>query len=199
MIFIFQEMMLRYLRCSVKCIVVTMKKIAYRGRMAEPKNPLGPSGRIVADNVKRLRGDLQYVKLAERLAGIGRPIPTLGLRKIESYERRVDVDDLVALAVALGVSPITLLMPYTAAMDDEAAATGLGHSTARELWQWLTAAAPIGINGAGAVLTFLRDALPPWAWSDMSEQIDAMLTATIMHPTKPIFDDFRGGEPDGDS
>lgn len=34
-----------------------------------------------------------------------------GISKIENGERKVDVDDLVALAVALDVSPVALLLP----------------------------------------------------------------------------------------
>jgi hypothetical protein len=55
--------------------------------------------------------NLGYTKLASILEEMGRPIPELGLRRIESGDRRVDVDDLMALAMALGVSPVTLLMP----------------------------------------------------------------------------------------
>jgi|SRR4051794_7697641 transcriptional regulator with XRE-family HTH domain len=54
---------------------------------------------------------MTYKELADRLKAIGRPIPTLGLSRIEAGTRRVDADDLVALAVALGVNPSRLLMP----------------------------------------------------------------------------------------
>lgn len=61
--------------------------------------------------MKRLREDqrLTFVELADRLSKIGRPIPVLGLRRIERGERRVDVDDLFSLAEVLGVEPIALL------------------------------------------------------------------------------------------
>lgn len=113
--------------------------------MAEPqkKNPLGPTGRTVADNIKRIRGDMQYVKLAARLEEIGRPIPTLGLRKIESYERRVDADDLLAIAVALEVSPVGLLMPVSGSADSMVTATGTGELPADNLLPWLRAEAPL--------------------------------------------------------
>lgn len=54
---------------------------------------------------------LPYTELSERLTSLGRPIPVLGLRRIERGERRVDVDDLVALGRALGVPPLLLLLP----------------------------------------------------------------------------------------
>lgn len=74
-------------------------------------NGLGLHGRAVQANVQRLRAARRftYVQLAERLQQIGRPIPVLGLRRIERGERRVDVDDFVALATALNVYPTDLL------------------------------------------------------------------------------------------
>lgn len=52
-----------------------------------------------------------YAELSRKLAEMGREIPPLGLRRIETGERRVDVDDLVALALALDLSPLALLLP----------------------------------------------------------------------------------------
>ncbi|WP_418003361.1 XRE family transcriptional regulator [Mycobacterium sp. PDNC021] len=142
--------------------------------MAEPqkKNPLGPTGTTVADNIKRLRGDMQYVKLAARLEELGRPIPTLGLRKIESYERRVDADDLVALAVALDVSPITLLAPHTENRQDEVAITGRNHPvSAIALWHWLLTELPLP-GDKRIPIAFQFDTRPPWWWQYQAEKDD---------------------------
>lgn len=54
---------------------------------------------------------MTYVELSERLDAIGRSIPVLGLRRIERNERRVDIDDLVAIAYALGVPPVLVVYP----------------------------------------------------------------------------------------
>lgn len=74
---------------------------------------IGPAGQQVACNVKRIREErrLTYVELSERLAGAGRDIPVLGLRRIERGERRVDVDDLIAIASVFGVRPELLWAP----------------------------------------------------------------------------------------
>lgn len=74
---------------------------------------LGPTGRIVAARIADIREARQmtFATLASKLLQLGHPIPTLGLRRIESRARRVNVDDLVAIAVALNVSPQALLMP----------------------------------------------------------------------------------------
>ena len=117
----------------------------------EPLESLGPTGATVARNVKRLRKakGLAYTDLSARLAALNRTIPTLGLRKIESGGRRVDVDDLVALAAALNVSPISLLIgnradPEQPATDPAAAVAVTGYLPdglvrGDVLWNWLTA------------------------------------------------------------
>lgn len=97
--------------------------------MAEnSKTALGPSGEALMHNVKRLREGqkLTYVELSERLTGLGRPIPVLGLRRIERGERRVDVDDLMALAHVLGVVPTKLLVPSGETSEEVAAAAQAG-------------------------------------------------------------------------
>jgi len=105
--------------------------------MTDKKIGLGGTGETVRANVKRLRGGMQYKELAERLAAVGRPIPTLGLRRIEAGERRVDVDDLAALAVVFGVSPLTLLMPADGGRHTSSALTGIPDREVAHNSQWL--------------------------------------------------------------
>ena len=77
------------------------------------KNPLGAAGENVRRNVARLRSkkELGYAELSRNLGNLGRAIPPLGLARIEKGERRVDADDLVALARALSTTVETLLAP----------------------------------------------------------------------------------------
>ena len=95
----------------------------------EKKNPLGPTGNQVRRNVTRIREARGLTKkdLAARTAELGRSIPPLGISRVEAGTRRVDADDLVILALALGVNPSALLLP----LEDGAAAlaeiTGVGH------------------------------------------------------------------------
>lgn len=102
------------------------------------KNPLGPTGNTVASNVRRLRKKhgLEYTQLADRLAELKRPIPTLGLRRIEAGDRRVDADDLVALAVALDTNPNALLLPPSENADHVLTVTGVGMRPAWQVWKW---------------------------------------------------------------
>ncbi len=101
---------------------------------------MGPPSERAAANLRRIRRerDLTTAALSERLAALGHPIADTGITKTEKGDRRVDVDDLVALALALGVTPNTLLLPqidYLGAPDfHQLTPEAIG--TAEELWQW---------------------------------------------------------------
>jgi transcriptional regulator with XRE-family HTH domain len=95
----------------------------------ETTTRLGSVGQRVAKEVARLRGRTTVRELSARLTKLGRPILPSGITKIEQGTRRVDADDLVALAVALKVTPTRLLLgpPPTDGPDDPA------HE---EAWEW---------------------------------------------------------------
>lgn len=107
--------------------------------MTDRRIDLGPTGETVRANVTYLREDqnLTYAELSRRLEDVGNPIPPLGLRRIEAGERRVHVDDLMALAAVFGAAPSSLLMPRTSSKDDQVTATGVGERTAQDLWDWM--------------------------------------------------------------
>src|SRR5688572_416451 len=96
----------------------------------------GPVSRVVVSNVRRLREakGWSYPKLSEEMARVGRPILATGLHRLENGKRRVDADDLVALAMALEVSPVTLLMPFTAQGSVEL--TDTISADALDAWDW---------------------------------------------------------------
>jgi transcriptional regulator with XRE-family HTH domain len=101
------------------------------------KNPLDVTGEQLRTNIARIRKarGLSYQALSDRLEAMGRPIPTLGLSRIERGERRVDADDLVALALALRVNVPALLLPPTA--RGTARMVGLKRPlSAFRLWSW---------------------------------------------------------------
>ncbi|MFT4200503.1 helix-turn-helix domain-containing protein [Gordonia sp. (in: high G+C Gram-positive bacteria)] len=81
-----------------------------------PKDlPKSEVSRNVAINVSRFRAlrRLTGAELADRLAAQGRPLSRATVSEIENMRRRVDVDDLVALSIALDVPVVSLLMPPT--------------------------------------------------------------------------------------
>lgn len=123
----------------------------------------GETAKTVAGNVVRLRGDATWTQLSERLRELADwNLTPVALKNIEDEKRRVTVDDLAALAVALNVSPITLLMPMTDSPDKMVQATGMDSDmSARRLWLWLIAAGPL-FGGRHALLDFLTRAVPAW-------------------------------------
>lgn len=109
--------------------------------MVQREVDIGGTGAAVAENVTRFRGDMSYTQLSRRLEErAGWSINAVGIRRIESGERRVTVDDLMALAVALDVSPITLLLPGFVDADDRIEVSGVAEEiTARRAWDWFRA------------------------------------------------------------
>lgn len=128
-------------------------------------NELGPTGVRVAENVRELRdrARLSLADLARKLADLGRPLSALALRRIEDAAtsqseesrkpRRVDVDDLMALAFALGVTPNRLLLAEAAgdpqSLDDfhehfgpEIPLTDEVTMPARFAWRWAAGDSP---------------------------------------------------------
>lgn len=103
------------------------------------KSTTGPVGDAVAANVTRIREACRatYVDLSKRLTDLGHPIAVLGLRRIERGERRVDTDDLLALAVALGVHPVDLLVPPDLADDAPYKVAPLRVATADDVRAWI--------------------------------------------------------------
>jgi len=58
-------------------------------------------------------------QLSDNLSDAGRPMAGNTVSTIETMARRVDVDDLVAFATALNVSPAALLMPVCEEDDSD--------------------------------------------------------------------------------
>src|SRR3954468_4737560 len=95
----------------------------------------GPGDRL-ASNSKQLRErrDLTVRQLSTRLTELGRPILPSGITKIEQGQRRVDADDLMALAVALGVTPNRLLLTGEIADDTVHLTPAVAVSQAAAWW-----------------------------------------------------------------
>jgi transcriptional regulator with XRE-family HTH domain len=128
------------------------------------KNPLGPSGEQVRRNITRVREARGWDKkeLARRVTELGRPMPELAIGRIEAGTRRVDVDDLIALAVALGVNPSALLLPPTDHAHEQCAVTGGGDVSQEAAWDWADGQRPLlyGDDPSAAHLQFLMHARP---------------------------------------
>ncbi|MFJ7242362.1 hypothetical protein ACIQWB_35285 [Streptomyces olivaceus] len=98
--------------------------------------------------VRKARG-WAMPRLREEMASQGRHLPATGVIKTESGERRVDVDDLVALALALNVSPLTLLLPDSWSEED-VWLTERRRVQSRTAWLWGQGLAPAEDGGPEA-------------------------------------------------
>lgn len=193
---------------------------------ASKKNPLGPTGVIAARRVRELREVHRwtYKELADRLGAIGRPIPPLGLRRIEAEDRRIDADDLVALAVTFGVNPSALLLPVQGHGDVEI--TGEGKVPAARAWAWADGQRPLRDDDADGValadfydygrpgssvadmLVLLGtregrrrfaarvDGLPEWVIEREGDEITKIVMPTSKGP-KVLWPEASDGDPDG--
>ncbi len=113
-------------------------------RRGRQKVERGPVSDYVAENVTSLRksAGMSQQELSARLAEVGRPMLPSAISKLESRERGVDVDDLVALAVVLGVNPSRLLLPDESG-DGEIPLTPARTAPGWAAWQWADAYAPL--------------------------------------------------------
>ena len=112
----------------------------------QPKMPVaGPVGRQLIANLRELleaRG-LSFRRASAALDELGRPIPPLGMSRLLDADRRVDVDELVALAVMLGVNPSALLLPRHAGRDDIVDLTPKTQQRSHVVWGWADGRFPL--------------------------------------------------------
>jgi transcriptional regulator with XRE-family HTH domain len=107
--------------------------------MASRRVEIGPVGQRVAKNVAEVRDvrRMDQKDIATKTETFGRPLAASVVSKIEKLDRRVDVDDLVTLALALDVAPNRLLLPGDAGTDQPVELTpNVSAPTADAAWRW---------------------------------------------------------------
>lgn len=130
---------------------------------------LGATSVTVAENllrVRRCRG-LSVRALSAAMAKAGRSVSADAISRMETGQRRIDVDDVVAFAVVLGVSPLALLMPMTHSPTDMIEVTGAGAVAAADAWSWAGGQSPLDHGDTGraayeAAITFKLYGMPHW-------------------------------------
>lgn len=126
----------------------------------------GETARTMGRNVARLRDarSLSTTKLSAKLQEAGVPMQPSAITRMEKGERRPTVDELMALAVVLGVNPSALLLPPTT--EGEAELSGRGKVPASVAWKWVDGKRPLdtppGDDGSAA-LDFRLHARPEGA------------------------------------
>lgn len=126
--------------------------------------PDSPGGRVAA-NLRELRARrrLTVRDLSARLAELGQPVLPSGVTKIEGEQRRVDADDLVALALALDVTPNRLLLTAGAGKLETIRLTPVVQASEAAAWRWAVGERPmIGLTSSSAegVADFERENRP---------------------------------------
>lgn len=146
--------------------------VRFVSTMATNEVTPGPTGRYAVEAVKRLRAERRWslADLSERLTEVGRPILATGLHRLENGKRRVDVDDLMGLAAAFEVTPITLLLPTVpkGALPEEVPVARITETISVDAyvaWDWIRGERPLtGVDeddDGYELLTFRRRSMPP--------------------------------------
>jgi transcriptional regulator with XRE-family HTH domain len=142
----------------------------------------------VRDSIKRIRQDRGFTgaQLAALLGALGRPMLGTAVNKIETGARRVDVDDLVAIALALNTTPNRLLLNDPADRRDRIEMTPEVTAAGFQAWAWangvqtlLPACVPLGRGDAtfeDLQREYLRDSQPP-THHPVLEAIDELRSA----------------------
>jgi len=163
----------------------------------DQESMLGPVGRQVVRNVLALaqaRG-LSLRDLSASLEGLDSKILPSVLHRLANERRRVDADDLVAFAVALGVNPSALLLPRDVPPDAEVDLTPNTSARAWAAWAWADGRMPLPWAGpvpAAERFTretdFARNARPVFSGHgadravletyELADRIEAFLTAS---------------------
>lgn len=126
---------------------------------------------LVRRNVERIRKSRGWTlaALADRMIGDVQ-LDASALSRIETGARRVDTDDLLAIAAALDVSPLALLLP-SQVHPDEVVHVGGTSLEAHTLWKWAIGQHPItDLDSRG----FQARSLPWWFRVDSEVPTDGL-------------------------
>jgi transcriptional regulator with XRE-family HTH domain len=91
----------------------------------------------------RLQRKLTTRELADELRREGVAIDDSSITKLEKGDRRITVDDLVALACALDVTVDRLLLPMAYEEDDQILITPARAVPSAEAWDWARGSFPL--------------------------------------------------------
>ncbi|GAC62375.1 helix-turn-helix domain-containing protein [Gordonia sihwensis] len=132
---------------------------------------LGATSWAVAYHLRAVRTErgISLRGLSSLMKEVEYPMSHATLSEIERGDRRVTVDDLTALAAALGIAPIAFLLPVPrdgdADPNETARLTGTPEVPLRQLTDWVRGESPLkDEDDSYAVETFRRASLPRWLW-----------------------------------
>jgi transcriptional regulator with XRE-family HTH domain len=122
-----------------------VNKVSMLSIMANRAIEIGATGERAAANLAEIRKarHMEQAEVADRMNKLGRPMSAPVVSKTENHDRRIDVDDLVAFAVALGVTPNRLLLPGSVRDDDPVELLPEVRVSAMAAWKWATGDEPL--------------------------------------------------------
>lgn len=118
--------------------------------MPPKSNPIGPTGKRVAQNLAEFRDRhrLSKADLSRKTGDQGRPVSLDVITKIEMGKRAIDVDDLIVFSRVFDLTPNRIML--TGAADEDSAielAPDLSVTEA-EAWRWVQGLEPLGWTNA---------------------------------------------------
>ncbi|WP_433699268.1 helix-turn-helix domain-containing protein [Nocardiopsis sp. CA-288880] len=154
---------------------------------------IGPTGQQIGQNVAVIRGQqgVTTEQLAQRLTDVGVPIKASAITKVEKGQRRLTVDELVALAVVLDVNPSALMLPVEVDRDRPVEITGHGEVPAARAWQWVDGHKPLPGRASREQAEQFDQAVRPW-WLRAN-------TLTVADLDKPRFRPLDYDDPENET
>jgi transcriptional regulator with XRE-family HTH domain len=136
---------LRRVKTERYCSIMEQEEGRDDARPNRASNEIGPVGQRVAQNIKGLREarGLNQTELAEAVKRLGRPVTRTAVSKTEEAKRRIDVDDLIAFALALRATPNRLLLPKTADAEKPYDVTPDYRVSELDAWRWALGEHPL--------------------------------------------------------
>lgn len=149
------------------------------------QNPNTPASRAFGREVSAVRTARQWrqVDLAERLTAFGVPTSQVAVSRVESGgQGGISIDDVMAYALALGVSPIRLLMPREG--DDEVQITPTVTLDGRSARTWMRGQAPL-------IWTCDSDDPTQW-WGRVHADMPATELRLVIHKVHDVVTEASG-------
>lgn len=128
------------------------------------------------------------MQLASEVEELGVPMTASTITKIEKQGRRVTVDELVALAAALDVSPVTLMLPAVDPGGAVPLTAELAAPSWKQAWRWMHGAAPLP-----------GSRFNPFQWLAANQPYldERDYGRMVFSQPAALPDDFEGGDDDG--
>jgi transcriptional regulator with XRE-family HTH domain len=168
----------------------------------------GPVGGTVAKNLLRIRTyrGLTTRQLSGELERIGRPVPASGITRMEKGQRQVTVDELVALAIVLEVSPTLLLLPIDRpetpgdSRGERIPLTKLISAPWETVWRWMHGQRPLKDSSAREIRGFWFTNRP-YESDNPEDEAALVMSARVQGAWAPVSDrrsqEERSTEPHG--